>query len=117
LIKYIIRSAVMPGLLFLVAVSPCAFATDGSAFISGAGTDSCATWTSETPEAQLGGSQWVLGFLSGMNVVVPSSEQVGQDAMTGILEKVRTICQEHPSWLLARAAVRPAAGRDPEKNI
>lgn len=116
-----IHAADMARVLALAAPLLHASAVDAqaprSAFIFGAGTGSCAEWTSTTPDARLAGSQWLLGFFSGMNVVVSASEQMGREAdVPGILEKVRTICQEQPSSLLARAAVR-AVGRDRETKL
>ncbi len=113
--KRVVRSAVMPRVAILSGILLYAFAADAravtSAVIFGEGTESCAAWTSTTPEARLAGSQWVLGFLSGMNVVVPESEQVGRGAdVPDLLEKVRSLCQDQPSWPLARAAVWAARG-------
>jgi len=105
----------MPNVSVVIGLLFYAFATAAQtarrAVIFGEGTESCAAWTSTTPEAQLAGSQWVLGFLSGMNVIVPEIEQVGRGGdVPDLLEKVRSLCEEQPSWLLARAAVWAARG-------
>jgi|ERR1700682_2849584 hypothetical protein len=63
----------------------------------GIGIKSCEHWLSN-PETESAGSNWILGYWSGMNVFHPDNHMVGSKTDgDAIIQEVRKICNQSPS--------------------
>lgn len=85
-------------LLLCAALHFPAVGQEGSAYIVGIGSLSCADWIGD-PEAAVAGSSWVLGFFSGANT--SRFVQVGANSDgPSIVAEARTECAATPDATL-----------------
>lgn len=70
----------------------------------GIGIRSCATWLDD-PGSEISGSNWILGYWTGMNTNNNTNHAVGDstDAL-GIISEIKKLCTEKPSLTLSEAA-------------
>jgi hypothetical protein len=82
-----------------------------AAMVIGEGLDSCGTWVAERNDAYFGlKAQWVLGFLSGMNMranvdgVATTSDPIKQLDYQAALVWMDNYCKAHPIEKIGNAA-------------
>jgi len=88
--------------IFAISFPWSALAQPDPATAFGQGLLSCSKWT---PTTEVAYSQWILGYLSGLNLLDKKDHHVGRDkSEREIVDKVREMCALYPDDTLAAAA-------------